>query len=171
MTARKRRTTKRRRGQFYIALEFWELESPAFAHLTPDATRVYLFMRKRLNFDAGNNGEVRYSHRDAQNAIGTSNWRRGSNALAELRHYGFTKLRNGAEIGSNIRLECEWQLTAFPCGGQSAAKTFMHWDGDRVRAALSRQGGRGNESDSGCQKTASHLQHGDAPSATWRRSS
>ena len=129
MSKRKTKTARRKRGECYLALEFWELESPAFGHLSADATRVYLFIRKAMDFDAGNNGAVRFSHRDATEALHAGGWRRGANALAELRHYGFIKLRNGTDLGPNIRLVCEWQLTAFPCGGQPAAKTFMRWDG------------------------------------------
>jgi hypothetical protein len=124
----KRRKTKRRRGEFYITFEFWELESAAFKHLSADATRVYLFMRKALDFDCSNNGHVIFSHRNAQEAL-QSSWRRGSIALSELVHYGFIKWRNGGVQGAAIRLACEWQLTAFPCGGQEASKTFMSWDG------------------------------------------
>jgi transcriptional regulator with XRE-family HTH domain len=128
MTSR-RKPSKRRRGEWYLALQFWELESPAFKALSADATRVYLFMRKRLSFDNSNNGHVPFSHRDATEILHAGGWRRGSNALAELMHYGFTKLRNGGELGANVRLASEWQLTACPCGGQEPSKDFMRWDG------------------------------------------
>jgi hypothetical protein len=130
MTARKRKTTKRRRGQFYIALEFWELECPAFAHLSADATRVYLFMRKRLNFDNGNNGAVPFSHRDAAKALNTTGRHRAGNALAELQHFGFIKRRENGRPAPYVRLASEWQLTAFECSGQPASKDFMRWEGE-----------------------------------------
>jgi hypothetical protein len=85
-------------------------------------------MRKAMDLDAGNNGAVPFSHRQAATTL-QSGWRRGSNALAELQHYVFIKLRNAGEIGPDIRLACEWQLTAFECGGQPASKDFMRWDG------------------------------------------
>jgi hypothetical protein len=109
---------------------FWQLESRAFADLSADATRVYLFMRKRLSFDCSNNGRLPFSHRDAGKVSCTSGWQRGSNALAELKHFGFIKLRNGGESGPNIRLASEWQLTAFECGGQPVSKGFMRWQGE-----------------------------------------
>jgi hypothetical protein len=109
-----------------VRFEFWEIETPAFQHLSADATRVYLFMKKRYN--GSNNGQIIFSHRDAQQAL-RSGWRRGANALAELEHYGFIKCRNPGEPGPNIRLASEWQLTVFECGGQEASKTFSRWDG------------------------------------------
>jgi hypothetical protein len=126
---RQRKPPKRRRGECYINLPFWELESPAFVALSADATRVYLFMRKRLNFDRSNNGHVPFSHRDAAEALHAGGWERGCNALAELQHFRFIKLRNGGVPGPNIRLASEWQLTAFECGGQEASKDFMRWNG------------------------------------------
>ena len=128
MSRSRRKVVKRRRGECYLNWQFWELESPAFVALSADATRVYLFMRKRLSFDASNNGHVPFSHRDAA-AVLHAGWRRGSNALAELVHFGFTKCRENGEPGANVRLASEWQLTAFPCGGQEASKNFMRHDG------------------------------------------
>jgi hypothetical protein len=85
-------------------------------------------VRKRLDFDCGNNGQVPFSHGDAEKILHAS-WRRAANAIAELEHFGFIKQRNGGEPGVNIRLASEWQLTAFDCGGQEASKTFLRWDG------------------------------------------
>jgi ribosome-binding protein aMBF1 (putative translation factor) len=128
MTKRARPRSKRPPGKRFIMVEFWELETPAFAHLSADATRLYLFVRKAMNFDASNNGKVPFSHRDAAKIL-HSGWRRGSNALAELEHYGFIKRRNGGQPGDAIRVACEWQLTAFPCGGQEPSKDFTRWAG------------------------------------------
>jgi hypothetical protein len=133
MSRRRTPPVRRKRGECFLLIQFWELESPAVEALSADATRVYLFMRKRLNFDCSNNGEVPFSLRDAQKAL-HSEWRRAANALAELIHFGFIKLRNGGIIGAAIRVACEWQLTAFPCGGQEAAKTFMRWSGKLFEA-------------------------------------
>jgi hypothetical protein len=164
----KRRKTKRRRGEFYITFEFWELESAAFKHLSADATRVYLFMRKALDFDCGNNGHVIFSHRNAQEAL-QSSWRRASIALAELMHYGFIKLRNGGVQGAAIRLACEWQLTAFPCGGQEASKTFTRWDGTVFEVPENLRGKLGEKTKTARKKqtptgnmTTPRLQHDDA---------
>lgn len=126
----RRRKVRRQRGERFLLLHFWELESPAFEALSADAVRVYLSIRKRLDFDAGNNGSVPFSHRDAAVVLHAGGWRRGSNALAELQHFGFIKLRNGGEPGPNIRLAAEWQLTAFECGGQPASKAFTRHDGE-----------------------------------------
>jgi DNA-binding XRE family transcriptional regulator len=125
---RRRKTPKRRRGECFIAFQFWELESPAFLALSADPVRVYLELRKRLSFDASINGHVPFSHRDAARVL-HAGWRRGSNALAELAHFGFVKCREPGEPGPGIRPASEWQLTAFPCGGQAAAKDFMRHDG------------------------------------------
>jgi hypothetical protein len=62
MTKRARPKPKRPPGKRFIMLEFWELECPAFTHLSADATRVYLFMRKAMSFDTSNNGMVAFSH-------------------------------------------------------------------------------------------------------------
>jgi hypothetical protein len=170
MTARRRRKTpKRQRGQWYIVFEFWELESPAFAHLSADATRVYLFMRKRLSFDASNNGFVPFSHRDAATAL-RSSWRRASNALAELQHYGFVVCRAVGLPGPNIRPASEWQLTAFPCGGQEASRQFMRWDGTAFEPPKRSQLGGETQRSRAAKKqppigntTTPRRQHDDAP--------
>ena len=117
--------------------EFWELESPAYRALSADATRVYIDLRKRLNFDRSNNGFVVYSQRDAQAAL-HSGWRRAANALAELQHFGFAVLRKPGVQGAYIRPASEWQLTAYECGGQEASKTFMRWDGAPFRMPYQR---------------------------------
>jgi hypothetical protein len=128
-TAKRRKKTKWPRGERFIGIQLFEFESPAFQQLSADATRVYLFMRRRCNFDGSNNGQVPFSQRDAARALNSSHWRRGANALAELQHYGFVKLRNGGVVGEAIRVACQWQLTGFGCGGQPASKDFMRWDG------------------------------------------
>ena len=51
MTLRRTPIPKRKRGECYIVFEFWELESPAYRALSADATRVYIDLRKRLNFE------------------------------------------------------------------------------------------------------------------------
>ena len=122
----KRRKPKIPRDKLFVRFEFWETETPAFEHLSADATRVYLFMLKRFN--GSNNGAVAYSHRDAAKVL-HSGWRRGSNALAELAHYGFIKQRMAGNPGPGIRPACEWQLTVLPCGGQEASKDFARWSG------------------------------------------
>ena len=127
MTKRKPKT-KRRRDQCYISYEFWEMDSPAYLALSADATRVYQFMRKAKSFDHSNNGAIPFSQRQAATALNTKGRHRAANALAELQHLGFIRLRNGGIVGTTIRLACEWQLTAYPCGGQEASKTFMRWD-------------------------------------------
>jgi DNA-binding XRE family transcriptional regulator len=127
MSKRRRRTT-RPRGERFLMLQFWEMESPAYLALSPDARSVYLDMRKRLNFDASNNGAVPYSHRDAC-AILHSSWRRGANALLELRHFGFTKLHNAGVPGAILREAGEWELTVAGMNGRKATKDFLRHDG------------------------------------------
>jgi hypothetical protein len=136
--------------------------------LSADATRVYLFMRKRLSFDHSNNGFVPFSHRDAETILHAS-WRRAANALAELQHVGFIVCRTVGTPGPNIRPASEWQLTAFPCGGQEASKTFMRWDGTAFEPTKrSRLGKRTQRIRAGknqvptCNTTATRLQHDGA---------
>ena len=100
------------------------METEAFQHLSADATRVYLFMRKRYN--GANNGCVIFSWRDAMAAL-RSGCDRAGKALRELRTKGFVKLRAPGKPGPNIRPAGEWQLTAFECGGQPASKDFVRW--------------------------------------------
>jgi hypothetical protein len=133
MTTRRRKPTKppkRQRGQYYITIQFWELECSAFRALSADATRVYLFMRKALDFDCQNNGHVRFSLREAQEAL-HSGWHRAANALAELVHFKFIVCRTPGERGTTIRAASEWQLSAFPCSGKEPTKAFMQSSGER----------------------------------------
>jgi hypothetical protein len=157
--ARRHRGVKYKRGtpreKLFVGFEFWEIETEAFAHLSADATRVYLFLKKRYN--GSNNGQVIFSHRDAAKAL-RSDWRRAANALAELQHYGFIKLRTPGEPGPNIRPASEWQLTVFECGGQPASKDFARWNGTVFEPPYTRE-----------KKTESHRHGADAPSARRRR--
>jgi hypothetical protein len=175
--ASKRRYNKRAkktpRELLTVRFEFWELETAAFEHLSADATRVYLFMKKRYN--GSNNGEVIFSHRDAQEAL-RSSWRRAANALAELEHCGFIKLRTLGEPGPsthpNIRPAGEWQLTVFECGGQPASKDFARWDGTVFEPPY--RGDLGSATRANrvskkqlptCNMTTPRLQHNDASPA------
>jgi hypothetical protein len=124
---RRRKQSKRRRGELFVGLEFWEMETEAFQHLSADATRVYLFMRKRYN--GANNGRVIFSWRDAMAVLRSGSDRAGK-ALRELRQKGFVKLRTPGAPGPAIRPAGEWQLTVFECGGQPASKDFAHWRPD-----------------------------------------
>jgi hypothetical protein len=127
MTRRRTTPPRRQRGQFYIAIQFWELECSAFRALSADATRVYLFMRKKLDFDCLNNGRVPFSLREAQETL-HSGWHRAANALAELAHFQFI-LPGKADRGVTIRAASTWTLTAFPCGRGEPTKDFMRWSG------------------------------------------
>jgi hypothetical protein len=128
MTRRKpSKPPRRERGQFYIAIQFWEMESSAFRALSADATLVYLFMRKKLDFDCLNNGRVPFSLREAQETL-HSGWHRAANALAELMHFGFIK-PGKSERSITIRAASTWTLTAFPCGRNEPPKDFMQWSG------------------------------------------
>lgn len=122
---RRGRRPKLKHSERFVRFEYWELETEAFGQLSADGTRVYLFMRKRFN--GSNNGQVVFSHRDAQKAL-NSDWRRAAKAIKDLLALGFIKWRNHGEQGLNIRLACEWQLTAFECGGQPASKDFARWE-------------------------------------------
>jgi hypothetical protein len=131
----KRRRTNRKlpkipRNMLTVRFEFWELETEAFEHLSADATRVYLFMRKRYN--GSNNGAIIFSWRDAMQVLRSGSDRAGK-ALRELQQKGFVKLRTPGEPGPNIRLAGEWQLTVFECGGQPASRTFTRWTRDSER--------------------------------------
>jgi hypothetical protein len=124
---RRRKQPKRCRGELFVGLEFWEMETEAFQHLSADATRVYLFMRKRYN--GANNGCVIFSWRDAMAVLRSGSDRAGK-ALRELRQKGFVKLRAPGKPGTSIRPAGEWQLTVFECGGQPASKDFARWRPD-----------------------------------------
>ena len=126
---------RRQRGQFYIAFHFWELECSAFRALSADATRVYMFMRKKLDFDCLNNGRVPFSLREAQEVL-HSGWHRAANALAELMHLGF--LLPG-------KPENTWALTAFPVNKKEPTKDFMQWNGRPFVAPFKSHLGRATE--------------------------
>ena len=115
-----------------VRFEYWEIESPAFKALSADATRVYLHMRHRYN--GSNNGRIPYSHRDAAKDLHAGGgWRRGSNALAELQHFGFTKCRQrgepGAPTADALRPASEWQVTVYEYRGHPPSKDFLRWAG------------------------------------------
>jgi hypothetical protein len=128
MTRRRTTPPRRQRGQFYIAIQFWELECSAFRALSADATRVYLFMRKKLDFDCLNNGRVPFSLREAQETL-HSGWHRAANALAELLHFGVIK-PGKSERSITIRAARTWTLTAFPCGRNEPTKDFLQRSGE-----------------------------------------
>lgn len=121
----------------YITLTRWEFKCPAFRALTGDQSRVYMAMRFRYN--GRNNGEIRFSSRDAGDAIGKS-YSTGARAVLRLTALGFIKPHRDYTYGQKRKCR-EYELTAISLKPAERAsklpvgtRDFMRWTSEEIEA-------------------------------------
>lgn len=114
------------RGDRFVRLEFYLLNSPAWLTLSPPAKALYVEVCKRYN--GVNNGTISYSVREAE-AIGLSRSAAGR-AFDELQERGFLRVARESSFTLKTKEARLWRLTAFPAFGNDATKDFMRWTRD-----------------------------------------
>lgn len=127
---RKREQAPRER---YVTLYHWFLGSDAWRSLGVYARALYIEIRARYN--GSNNGEIPFSHREAQTLLGVSN-KPIPAAFRELEDKGFIKPVRKGNFDWKVRFEGKgrattWLLTELPQDwperGLAPTKDFMHW--------------------------------------------
>ncbi len=114
-------------GPRFVQLWYWELDCPAYRHLS-----VYgraLLIEFRIKHNGSNNGTIAMSVRDAAKLINCSK-DRADQALKELVEKGWIRLTQKGSFGCKRRLASEWRITNWPVGlgvDTPATKEFMKW--------------------------------------------
>ena len=115
----------RDKGERYVKLRFWLLNSPAWKSLPPAARALYIEMVKR--YFGSNNGRIVMGVRDAKKLIGVSK-DTAHMALRFLEDRGFVVCtKRGAFSHKTCRDASEWRLTEYDSDYpvQHATKEFM----------------------------------------------
>tara|TARA_R110002096_G_scaffold422225_1_gene628626 strand:- start:1078 stop:1524 length:447 start_codon:yes stop_codon:yes gene_type:complete len=111
------------RGDRFVQLPYYMLESPAWLSLSPNAAKLYIDVCKRYN--GINNGTISYSVREAEKIGLTKST--AARAFQELQDRGFLALTSEANFHLKTKEARLWRLTAFSACGKDATKDFMRW--------------------------------------------
>ena len=103
------------------------LDTAAWRHLSPAATKVLIDMWSRCN--GTNNGQISYSARDGVEI----NMHRNTvaKALRELEDVGFIVCEEAWTFNQGGRKSRKWRLTTEPANGKPATREFARWQPDR----------------------------------------
>lgn len=129
MSRRKRRAPLPR-GQRYVALHFWLLESEAFGALSGNA--VKLLVRLAARYNGVNNGAISMSVREAKAELGCS-LNHAAKCFRELESAGFIEATQRGAFDWKKRHATTWRLTWVDCGDELATKEFMRADRGRKK--------------------------------------
>jgi hypothetical protein len=120
-------TKRRGRGERFLSLRYWMLDSPAWKSLPPTARALYPEVARRYN--GGNNGRISYSVREAAQALNVSIGT-GKYLLDMLQDRGFiVPTKRGYFTVKTDRDATEWRLTEHSSDNPPAfaTKDFMRW--------------------------------------------
>jgi hypothetical protein len=107
----------------FVKLEYWVLNTVAWKTMPPDAKALYIEVCQR--YDGGNNGEISYSVREAEQiGLSRSGAGRAFDALIER---GFLKVRRASAFTLKTKEARTWQITAQPMGTAKASADFTRW--------------------------------------------
>jgi DNA-binding transcriptional MocR family regulator len=126
------------RGERFVKIEFWIMESDAWSSSSPKARALLLELIKR-GYGELFNGKIGVSVRDAANALHVTT-NTASRAFRELQEKGFIIAEHigtfDTSKGGKNRAT-EWRLTFLPSssassfgGAKPATKEFMRWQSD-----------------------------------------
>ena len=126
---RRNRHPKRSGGaRFWVQLEHWLLDTPAWRHLSANAKVIYVELKRRYN--GKNNGEISLSAREAGDAIGATH-HTGARALVELQDHGFIVVTEDSSFNRKIHVARRYRLTEAaddrPGVSREATKDFTKW--------------------------------------------
>lgn len=106
MANRKRRA--RDHTPRFLKLDYWMLDSPAFAALSGPAVKLLIRIAQRFN--GANNGRIGFSLREAEAAIPCSP-AYGVKLFRELQDAGFIAAVTKGGFSRKVRHATEWRLT------------------------------------------------------------
>jgi DNA-binding HxlR family transcriptional regulator len=118
------KTGRNNRGERYVRLEHWLLNTSAWKALTPQARAVYVELEQRFN--GSNNGEISFSVREASAAVNIAK-DTASKVFHELEEKGFIRRHVCGSFDWKIRHATTWVLTKHQMGDQPATKEFARW--------------------------------------------
>ena len=123
------RTGRSKAGGPFVKLEFFMLNTAAWAALSPQARAIYIELRQRFN--GRNNGRIGLSVREAAELC-RMNRDTASKGLKALEELGFVETVTPGGFSRKVRHSTEWRLTTDPCDvtGELPSKAFMRWRPD-----------------------------------------
>ena len=130
------RNRRRDKGERYVKLRFWLLDSPAWQSLPPAARALYIEIVKR--YYGSNNGRIVMGVRDAAKLIGVTK-DPASLAFRFLEDRGFVICtKRGAFSHKTCMDASEWRLTEYDSDypAQHATKEFMRRTEFKTRSQI-----------------------------------
>ena len=152
-------TGRSERGERFIILPHWLLNSPAYQSLAP-GPRAFL-IEVWLRHNGQNNGEITYSVREAAERL-----RCGKDTAAkwfqELEEKRFLIARRRGSFTYKARHATEWEITAEPYRDNPASKNFMRWGAttEKQNTVLPRGTDGPTERDRAMHDGAKNTRHG-----------
>lgn len=113
-----------RKGERFVKLEHWMLQSEAWRSLSPAARSLYVELAQRYN--GLNNGDISMAVREAARLIHVAK-DTASKTFRELMEKGFIRANVPGDFNWKIRHATTWFLTQHPVGDIAATKDFMRW--------------------------------------------
>lgn len=113
-----------KRGERFVKLPYWLLESPAWRSLKPQARALYIELSQRYN--GFNNGSISMSVREAECALHISK-NTASKYFHDLEGKGFIRRNICGSFNYKLRHATTWVLTQHPVNDDPATKDFMSW--------------------------------------------
>jgi len=125
----RRNRVKRAGGaRFWVQLEHWLLDTPAWRHLSANARVIYVEIKRRYN--GKNNGLISLSAREAGEAINATH-HTGARALAELLEHGFLAVTEDSSFSRKVHIARQYRLTEVaddrPGFPREVSKDFLRW--------------------------------------------
>jgi len=125
-------TKKRRNNRLppFVPVTRAMLDLPAWKACSPGARLLYIALKRFLNEDIGNNGQLYLSYRDACDVVGTRSFQSIARWFAELEFYGFiVKTAEGCLGVHGMGISPHYRLTERPYKGDPATRDHERWDG------------------------------------------
>jgi hypothetical protein len=113
-----------KRGERFVKLDHWLLNTPAWRYLSPSARAIYIELAQRYN--GSNNGEIALSIRDAARLVRVAK-DTASKAFRELEDKGFVIRVVCGSFNWKVRHATTWELTAYAVGDKPPTKKFARW--------------------------------------------
>lgn len=129
MPGRRNRVTKRPgSARFWVQLEHWFLEVPAWRALSTNARTIYIELKRRYN--GKNNGLLSLSAREAGEIINATH-HTGARALVELKDLGFIDVTEDSTFNRKVHIARQYRLTEAaddrPGVSRQPTKDFLRW--------------------------------------------
>ncbi len=119
--------SKGRKGEHFVMLHDWLLDTPAFRSLCCSSRS--LLVELYIRYFGWNNGEISLSVREAAALLNVGR-NRPTGLFRELQDRGFIRISKKGSYDQKTRHATTWILTEFRHNDQTPTKDFMSWRPD-----------------------------------------